>query len=547
MDRTIRPTRLPTKHMKKQHSGRPVSEDAKPFQTSPTAHNHRLTRWLLCLICFLSGASTLIIEIAGNRLLSPLFGNSIYTWTALIGVVLVAISVGDYLGGVLADRDPRLSLLGYLLLSASAWTLLVPWLQSWLPRGDASNGLMSGPLLASLFLFAVPACLLAAVGPFIVRHLSGTRGDHEIGLSAGLVGMLTTLGSFVGTVLTGFCLIPLLGVRMIFVLTGLATGVIGVVALAWRRTGRGVDVLVPIATLTALASAHLLHTPTLPAGVVHQEQTFYHDLRVEESITEHGESVRSLRLDTTLEGAQYIETGGISMTCNLYWRLAEVYCPRLESGLFLGGGGFAMPEDFSRRHPNARSDVCEIDPAVIDIGRRYFRLDEFPRVTPTARDARCFLAACRRRYDFIFGDAFHGLRNIPSHLISREFFALVKSRLSDDGIFLMNIISPIQGPQSTLLHSIRKTLRAEFAYTATYGVNATNPAEPQNVIVMASVGQPHNQDRPAATDDVARFLLSTRVSDDLDEPDGTTIFTDDYNPSERMIAKQLYAYPEAQP
>lgn len=510
-------------------------------------HDARQTRWLLCLACFISGAMTLVIELAGTRLLAPLFGNSLHTWTALIGVVLVSMSLGDYLGGILVDRAPRLSLLGYLLLAASAWTLLVPLLHGWLRGTGISAGLVSGPLLISLLLFAVPACLLAGVGPFVVRLLSRTREDHEIGLSAGLAGMLTTLGSFAGTLLTGFCLIPLCGVRTIFLLAGLLTGGLGVAVLGWCRTHRGLAPFAAIAVVTASAAAHILGTTPLPAGVVHEEQTFYHDLRVEESTTEHGERVRSLRLDTTIEGGQYVATGGISMTCNLYWRLAEVYCPRLDRGLFLGGGGFAMPEDFSRRHPDARSDVCEIDPAVIEVGRRYFRLDEFPAVTATAADARRFLADCDVRYDFIFGDAYQGVRHIPPHLTTREFFALVRSRLTDHGVFLMNIISPPRGGQSKLFHSILRTLRIEFSHTQVFGVNAAALDEPQNVIVMAATRAPRIQERPAVAEDVTRFLLSTRLPDDIAAPPGAKILTDDHNPAEWMIAEQLLVHPPGEP
>lgn len=292
------------------------------------------TRWLLCLICFLGGAMTLVIEIAGNRLLSPLFGNSLHTWTALIGVVLVAMSIGDYLGGLLVDRSPRLSLLGYLLLAASAWTLLVPVLYGWLRGATAHAGLISGPLLTSLVLFAVPASLLAAVGPFIVRLLSRTSADREIGLSAGLVGMVSTLGSFAGTLFTGFYLLPQCGVRAIFLLTGLLAGVLGIAVFLWCRMDRGPAPVVALAAVAVSGVANLLGVPKPPAGVVHEEQTFYHDLRVEESTTEYGDPIRTLHLDTTLEGGQYVETGGISMTCQLYWRLAEVYCPRLETLCF---------------------------------------------------------------------------------------------------------------------------------------------------------------------------------------------------------------------
>src|SRR6185436_19862363 len=110
-----------------------------------------------------------------NRLLAPQFGNSIYTWTALIGVVLVALSAGAWLGGVMADRLGRLDLLGWLL---------------------------SGPVMISTFLFALPAVLLGAVSPASVRFYSVVNQDTQVGHAAGFISMLGSLGSFVGTFLS---------------------------------------------------------------------------------------------------------------------------------------------------------------------------------------------------------------------------------------------------------------------------------------------------------------------------------------------------------
>lgn len=499
---------------------------------------HAATRWLLCAICFASGALTLVIEIAGNRLLAPLFGNSVYTWTALIGVVLVAISVGDYLGGLLVDRAPRMGLLGYLLLAAAAWTLLIPWIHTQLDDTAATAGLVSGPLLAAVVLFSLPACLLAAVSPFVIRLLSRTTGDHAIGLSAGLVGMLSTLGSFVGTFLTGFYLIPHVGVRSVFLATGLITAVLGACVLAWCREWRRLPVTVAAGVVVAAAGMSW-RQPPLDVGVLHEEESFYHELRVKEITSDLGERVRLLELDTTLEGAQYVETGGMYLPCNLYWRLAEAMMPRLDRCLFLGGGGFAMPEDCSRRRPQATVDVVEIDPAVIDVGRRFFRLDEFPRVRPIVGDARQFLRRSTDTYDLIFCDAFQGKRNIPAHLVTREFFGVVKERLAEDGLFMANLISPITGPDADVFRSILATVKTQFTTTEVYAVNPQAIDRPGNVIVVAAnreIAGPEVSDDP-----LVGHLLTTRVAPDVYEPLNGLVLTDDRNPIEHFVAKQLLA------
>lgn len=496
------------------------------------------SRWLLYVVCFVTGASTLVIELSGNRLLSPLFGNSILTWTSLFGVILVAMSVGDIIGGALVDRVPRLSILGYMLLAAAVWTLAVPLIHAWLTTWAVAEHVIAGPLVASAVLFAVPAFLLASASPFTIRLVSRITADHEIGLSAGVVGMFATLGSFVGTILTGFVLLPLFGVRLIFFMTGLIVATLGVSVFVACRI-RPSMVATAVLIVAGLAGANMLSKPFESEGLIHHQQTFYHDVRVEEWNTDLGERVRVLKLDTTLEGGQYVETGGVFMATNLYWRLAEEYCSRLDRALFLGGGGFGMPQDFSRRHAAGIAEVVELDPAVIDIGKRFFRLDEFPKVHPIACDARRFLSTTATTYDMIFCDAYHGVRSIPSHLVTREFFVLVKSRLTKDGVFFANVISPVTGKYSSVFRSLVRTMRTEFAYTEAFSVENKQLDVVNNIIVMAS-------DRPftpnpssVPRDAVTEHLLSTRIDRSSYEPLGGMVFTDDYNPSEYLVARQL--------
>src|SRR5580692_10641244 len=144
----------------------PPKKSAKPSAapaSPPLAAPHRLIRRLLGLICFVAGAAIMVIEISANRLLAPDFGNSLYTWTALIGVILVSFSVGGFLGGWWADKWKSLSLLGWLLTGASVFTLLIPTLSTWLSSSLVDSGLISGPTLMSLVLFAIPGVLLGAV------------------------------------------------------------------------------------------------------------------------------------------------------------------------------------------------------------------------------------------------------------------------------------------------------------------------------------------------------------------------------------------------
>jgi len=508
----------------------------------PSDPPESLPAWLLRVLGFFSGAAVMIVEFAGNRLLSPGFGNSLYTWTGLIGVILVALSCGDYLGGWLVDRIPRFSLLPIMFGLAGLLTAAVPGLLKMFPAFERMD-LVSGPIYVSLALFFLPGLVLATITPVSIRLLSRARGDEHIGQSAGTVGMAAALGSFAGTLATSYVLIPRFGVRQIFIVLGITLCVLAVVlVLANARTRRKAAPLLIIAFAGFGAAAWSGKEPPLPKDVIYAKDTFYHRITVHE--INHGlpNAARLLYLDSTMEGAQTIATGELLFPYQHYWRLAEVFCPQLDRAAFLGAGAFGMPEELSTRFPQAEVSVVEIDPEVIEVGRKFFRLDQFPRLHAVAADARRFLHTSPERFDLVFGDAYNGVQFVPPHLVTREFFGEVRARLKPEGVFVMNLIGAAQGDHSLLFWRVMNGVRAAFPHTQLYGTNSSNPASSQNLMIVASSAplEPRVQAWQAANRQpnarVAR-LLQTQI-DTVATPNDL-LFTDDYNPVEIIVAHQL--------
>lgn len=479
------------------------------------------------------------VELAGNRLLTPIFGNTLYTWTGLISVVLVAIALGDYLGGWLVDRDPSFRGLGWLFLLAAVSTGLIQPLLEWRRPWAESLDVVAGPIWTSLLLFSIPACLLAAVSPFTIRLLSKTLDDRKIGLSAGVVGMLATLGSFVGTLATGLYLIPLAGLKAIFIGCAAALTVIGLIAaFLMRRDAPAVPVILALlAAGTAFLTLRV--SPALPDGVVSQVSSFYHDIRVIDRTLSEGRTGRFLQLDTTGEGAQIVETGELLFDYQKYWELSRVFVPHLRSALFIGGGGFGMPEHLSAAFPQSNVTVVELDPAVIETGKQFFRLNEFSAVETVASDARRFLRRDTAHYDLIFGDAYNGMHSVPSHLASREFFQLAAGRLQPDGIYMMNVISAFQGPKAKFFQAVQATLEQVFPHVLYFAVANPVTAKVQNIIIVAA----HHDLQPAlaagreTADASVRALLDHQIHPEV--PAGQAILTDNRNLSEYLIAEQI--------
>ena len=507
----------------------------------PVVPDRFSTRVYLCLICFLSGAAVMIVEITGNRLLAPLFGSSMYTWTALIGVILVAISLGGYLGGWLVDRKPGAGMLSLVLILAGVSTLLVYPLNTLLHDTVADMGLIAGPVALSLSLFAIPGVLLGAVSPITVRLLSSVSQDRHIGFSAGTVGLFGTLGSFLGTFATGFVLLPAFGARTIFLTCGIGVALLAALALiaGGLSPGKRAFASATAAILVALGFFLVLQ-PAKDPNVLWQHSTFYHDVKVFEKADARGNQNRYLMLDSTMQGGQQAETGNLIFEYQGYWKLAEVLQADVRTAAFLGGGAFGMPQHLSTRYPEAKVVVVDIDPAVIDAGRRYFRLDHYPRVQPYAMDARSFLRTAGESYDLVFGDAYNSARYIPAHLTTREFFQQVKSRLAPDGVYMMNIISSVSGPRSELLKVMYRTLTTVFEDVEIFGVQTGNSQTAQNIILVAADHKLGSRlDGYRITDSQTRFLLRKRLPRRLHPSRNGPVLTDDHNPVEYLVAKQM--------
>jgi spermidine synthase len=486
----------------------------------------------------------MIVEICALRLLAPEFGNSVFTWTALIGVILIASSAGSYLGGYLADRRLALDMIGWLLAGSAVLVFFIPPLHGYVsPLVAAGGRLIAGPVIIALLLFAVPAVLLGAVSPAAVRFYSLTSKDTHIGASAGVISMLGALGSFVGTFLSGFFLISTFGVRSIFFGSRPAAP-----NASHRRLHSGKKLLQTTTPHPIGRTARRCHRfgrlPTPPADVIYEEESYYHRIRVSES----GQSPnkrRVLELDSTQEGGMNPDTGELILAYQHFWKLALLNDSlKIQRALFLGAGAFGMPNEVSRLLPNAHVDVAEIDPRVIEVGRQFFQLADHPRVHAHAEDARRFLnthSAPDQRWDLIFGDAYNGIRAIPVHLTSTEFFQLVHDRLTDDGAFIMNVISAVQGPRAELLNGILASVRSAFPHVEVFAVGGRRD-EPQNVILLATKSEWKSRvvDRFYAPGSLQQRLISTHVPSNQLARSGIA-FTDDFNPVDAIIARGLIA------
>jgi spermidine synthase len=517
------------------------------FDSMPGVEVNRSSgkRLILILIAFFAGAAVMIIEIAANRVLAPWFGNTIFTWTGLIGVILLALSVGYYVGGRLADYRCDDITLSHLLALSSMTILLIPLFHLTVGKYLQNADSILGPILASALLFALPGFLLGTLSPYIIRLVSLQSSDRHIGLSTGTIFMFSTLGGVIGTFSAGFFLVPRIQLHNVFVFvafTMMALSMIGYLFHLNQNESLLSLLLLFIVNILLLTSYTIIR-PTNDPSVIYDQNTFYHRIRVYQKEVDKGDKMISLYLDTAFEGARYERSQQIPSKYQRYWELSRIFSPQLERAAFLGAGAFVMPEALIRSRSTVKVDVIEVDPQLIEVGRRFFKIDEYPQMHIIIDDARRYLRLTKNKYDLIFADVYHGFRTVPAHLITKEFFSLIKDRLNDRGVFMMNLIGSVHGYNSLLFKSILNTINTSFNQTYVFAIDPNKLNKLQNIIIVAldnnTTFSPTEIQKPGNIA-LTSSLLSHYISKDKYDLSGAYVFTDNYNPVEYLTAKSIY-------
>jgi spermidine synthase len=502
----------------------------------------------LPLLVFVVGTGSLGAEIAAVRLLAPYFGASTIVWANTIGIVLVALSAGYWLGGRLADRHPNMRALCLVALTAAVMLALVPFVADPLldvavdALDQISAGAFLGSLLAVLVLVAVPVLLLGTVSPWAIRL--AVHSVEEAGTVAGRLYALSTAGSLLGTLLSALLLIPLVGTRRTFLVFALAIAIVAVSGL--RPLRRWALAPAAIAALIALPVGTLKADTDGSGRVIHEAETEYQYARV----IEEDDGTRMLELNEGQAEHSVCEAecepgpGGpmspSSVLTDNVWdgHLVEHFAARSEPPrrvAILGNAAGTTSRAYELFFPGTRVDAVEIDPELSEIGRRYFDMNN-PRLHLYHEDARPFLRRIDARYDVISVDAYRQ-PYIPFYLTTKEFFETVRERLAPDGVLIVNAGHP-EG-QDDLEKVLSATIGDVFAHLM------RDPIEDTNTLLVASEAPLSAERLRSAVPDLPPGLRPTalgaarRLSPPLE---GGEVYTDDRAPVEWLIDKSIVDY-----
>ncbi|MBM3291385.1 spermidine synthase [Candidatus Bathyarchaeota archaeon] len=486
--------------------------------------------WGVRFNVFISGAVVMALELVASRLLAPTFGDSIFVWGNLIGVVMIGLSIGYYFGGKIADRMPSYRTFSMIILVAGIFILLIPASYSFIIELILWSGLGDryGPLIACLLILGAPTVLLGMVSPYSIK-LSADDFVRVGGISGGLYS-ISTAGSILGTFFTVFVLIPTFGVRTILISLGLILVIVSMLGLFWVER-----ILSLLLILLLIVPPNFLSNPG-SSGILYSKETPYSTLTIIDS-----SDIRTLYLNNLAHSAMYLNGSTNSVyKYTDYFNLGFAFNPRIRNVLFIGGGGFSGPKQFLEYYPTVNVDVVEIDPDVVSAAVEFFGVISSSRLRIYVEDGRTVLNKLGS-YDLIVLDAY-SKSYVPFHLMTYEFFNELSNHLSSDGLILSNLISSYIGDTSNLMRAEYKTVNLIFPQVYIFYTSSPYKAQLQNLILVATKNIfRYNTDilsQNALTASKNGMLISQYAKtlfDSIINTSDVPILTDDFAPTENLL------------
>lgn len=499
-----------------------------------------MKRYLLFTV-FISGMTTLAAELAAGRLIGNVFGTSNLVWASIIGLILIYLTLGYFLGGKWADQNPTLEAM-YRILAWGAFTLgLVPYIAGPVLRSAAnafealSVGIMAGSFIAVLILFSVPITLLGTISPYAIRLL--VDDTSKAGQTSGQIYAISTLGSFIGTFVPTLVTIPTIGTTKTFLLFSLVLLAVALLGLLKYANQKAALKLIWMPLLLIIIAV-LFSNQKLKnnAGQVYETESAYNYIQVQDQNgftllrLNEGQGIHSIYHPDILyyNGPWEEFSAGPFFYANR--KLTDI-----KHMAIVGLAAGTAARQASLIFPNVQIDGFELDPKIVEVGKKYFHMD-LPNLTVHIGDGRLNLDKSQTKYDIIAVDAYRP-PYIPPHMTTQEFFRIVAAHLTDDGVLTINVGS-VPGDRR-LIDGLATTLATIFP-----SIHVMDIPNTLNTMIFATL-QPTTKENFAAnlasySQDPATppLLLTTMSSTYTNLKDGyttTTVFTDDLAPIEWIV------------
>ena len=475
------------------------------------------------IIIFLSGAIGMGLELVAARVLSPYVGSSNVVWTSIIGIILLSMSLGYWIGGKKADKGADSNFLSKLLIFAAVTTSLIPLFETLIVKQLAGKieNLTIVAILCAMMLFSIPCLILAMVSPITVRIKC--HKNKEIGTLSGKVSSLDTVGSIFGTFFAGFVLIPNIGVRNI----NLGVSVLLLFMALFIRKDYNRKFIFKYIFIFILSIVFVffgkevfkLMNPEVKLDVDSQYSRIW---IVEQDV--NNIPVKFLQVDTGWQSFVYKKSGTIPFSFYYYYDLFDYYNKKADNVLLIGGAAYIYPSKFLRVFKDKKIDVVEIDEKMTELAVQEFRLDiDNPRLKIYTQDGRSFLNYSNKKYDAIMIDAFKGT-DMPFELTTYEALTNAKEMLNESGIVLTNVTCSLEGKNSDFIKYEYATYKKVFDEVKLYAVQTDDVYEIQNLILVGIKGNPEINTEKY---DSYSYLLDTEIKNYQSDK---RVVTDDFVP-----------------
>ena len=497
-------------------------------------------KYFLYVTEFFSGMSVMAVELGASRLMAPYFSSSQIVWTVIIGVIMIAMALGNVWGGRMADKNPSPDRLYGRLLLAAVWIALIPFAGRYLIGGISlllaafvtKNFLVWAALFACLAVFAFPCVLLGTVTPSLVKYTVSSLDDN--GKTVGELNALNTIGSIIGTFLPTFVTIPAVGTAITFLIFSGVLAAISILYFLSQRKKMARSALAVVLILALGLTSGSYSFAFWEDGITLEDESIYNYLQVKETDA-------SVVLSTNvLFGVQSILMKNARLTGMYYdYALASPLMAGITSQtpgniLILGLGTGTFAKYCSEYFPGSSIEGVEIDEKIADLATEYFELPD--SVDVSVYDGRSYLAASEQKYDVIMVDAYQDI-TIPFQMSSIEFFQEVRRHLKDTGVMVVNMNMKSKAEDS-INDYLCDTIGAVFPYVYTAPVaNGTNCET--FAFLDAGALTAFEENRRGLADPALSEMMET-VSGCLERyQPGGRILTDDKAPVEVLGMKAL--------
>lgn len=497
-----------------------------------------MKKYILEIIILLAGAITMIFEIVGSRVMGPYFGTSIFVWTSLIGVIFGSLSLGYWLGGYYSEKQDSYQFLSWMLLLSGFFIFLNAIGHDFVITRTIKyiGDFRLKTVISAIILFAPASIFLGMILPYAVKlKIDSIRTS---GTQIGTLYALSTIGSIIGTFMTGFILVPVFGFsNILFALAIILLITVLVDFLAVRK-------LIPISITVVLSVCVLFfwirkHNKEL--DYIDTDTQYNRVLIYNTTDQVSGRPVKMLNVNDEQSSAMFLDKDDdLVFEVLKYYRLVEYFNPNFKTSLMIGGSGYAFPKDYLHRYPEAKIDVVEIDPGLTELAKQHFNLPDDPRLNIFHEDGRTFLNRCKIKYDAVFMDAYKSMITIPYQLTTQEAVQHIFDMLNENGAVYANVISSMDNKSNYFLRSEVATYQSVFPQVYLFPVQYPNPTEDekskfQNFLLVGL--KTENIPEFVSSNDQINQYLSHLYKGKLEFED--EVLTDDFAPVEFYASKAL--------